>query len=170
MKTKKIITVTFAILYGLLTFLLFSDTLIVRIIETQKAYYLSETKNFEEITFRTNEWQQLNDKKEFKLHGHYYDVKSIKTDKHIVTATVIKDEFENLLHYLSKNIFPKNKKQKTLKHKRILPVCILHTDSDSILNIRKKNKNNFPHNSMHSKLLSQNIYRPPCYFGLVKQT
>jgi len=164
MKPKKTIILTFAILYGLLSFLLFSDTFFIKLIEIQKEYHLRESENFETMIFSIENWEKLDDKKEFKRNGQYYDVKKIKVGDKKVTATVIKDEYENFLKYVSKNIFPKNKKQKNSKQKRILQASILYSATHSIQNFKANIKHNYPNNIMCSKLLPQNIYRPPRLF------
>lgn len=161
MKSKKIIIITFAILYGLLSFLLFSDTFFIHLIEVQKAYYLKKSDKFENITFSLQYWQKLENKKEFKLHGHYYDVKRIKIDKDKITATVIRDDYENLLKYVSKNILPENTKQKGVKNKRFFPACIFSTASITIMLQKKESTFHFFYNSTYSELLLRRLYRPP---------
>jgi len=162
MPLKKTLILTFAILYGLFSLLLFSDSLIIRLIETQKAYYLQRNENFKEITFTLQEWKKLENKKEFKIGNNYYDVKKIKVRNNKITTVVIMDEYENALKYISKNIFPKNIKHKTSKNKQIFPICILDSGWKPFFLFNKVATVNFFHSTTYFKLHSQTIYRPPC--------
>lgn len=161
MKPKKTIILTLAILYGLLSFLLFSDSFFIQLIKIQQHYYLKESKKFEKMSFSLQHWQNLENKKEFKLQGHYYDVKKIKIDRDKVTATVIRDEYENILKYVSKNIFPKNKEEKTSKNKRPLLIGVISTVNSPTFHFKKESSNCFFYINTYFKLLHRKIYRPP---------
>nr|WP_294936338.1 hypothetical protein [uncultured Flavobacterium sp.] len=153
---------TVAILYGLLSFLLFSETLIVQLIEAQKEYYLNESKNFEQFDFSIKDWESLQDKKEFQRDGHYYDVKKISIDKNKVTVTVLKDEFENLLNYIAKNIFPKNKKSKTSKIKLKLEIYLPKITSSTSKNQLTPIEHNYYYSSKVLIPHASCVFRPPC--------
>lgn len=161
MKPKKTIIITLAILYGLLSFLLFSDSFFIHLIKIQQHYYLKESKRFENMTFSLQHWQKLENKKEFKLHGHYYDVKKIKIGRDKIIVTVIRDDYENILKYVSKNIFPKNKEQKASKNKRPILYCVIATINNPTFHFKKENTPCFFYNNTYFKLLHRKIYRPP---------
>jgi hypothetical protein len=162
MNPKKILIVMIAVLYGLLSLLLFSETLIVQLIEAEKAYYLKESKNFKQITFTQQDWESLEDKQEFKLKGHFYDVKKIAVSKNKITVTVLKDDYENLIKFISKNISPKNKKSKALKGKRNFEVCSLQIIPTVFPLIKKNIKQRYYYYITHSNPYTTTIFHPPC--------
>lgn len=162
MPLKRTVIITFAFVYGLLSLLLFTDNLLLQLIQTQKAYYLEKTENFEQLTFTFQNWNRLKNKEEFRIGNNYYDVKQIKISRNKVIAIVINDEYENMLEYISKNIFPKDKNDKTSKNETYYPLWISYYCWDSIVSYSVTSRTVFFYRSGHFKLLSKKLYRPPC--------
>lgn len=162
MEVKKIIIVTVAILYGLLSFLLFSETLLIQLIEAKKEYYLSESQNFYQFNFSKQGWERMEDKKEFIHKGDYYDVKKVCILKDNVKVTVLKDDYENLLKFVAKNISPKNKKHKASKLKRVFEVYIPKTAVATPKEIPANIEHNYYYISSDITSHLPGIFRPPC--------
>lgn len=162
MLIKRTVIITFAFLYGLLSLLLFTDNLLLQLIETQKAYYLEKTENFENITFTLQNWNSLKNKEEFRIGNNYYDVKKIKLNGNKVIVVVINDEYENVIKYISKNIFPKDKKHNTPKNEHFHPLWISDYEWESIIPYSLISRAVFFYRSGYIKLHSKNLYRPPC--------
>lgn len=162
MRSRKIAILSVAIIYGLLSFLLFSETLITQLIELRKAYYVSESQNFEHFEFNMSTWKKLQDKKEFIYKGDYYDIKKTSITGNSVSVTVIKDEYENILKYIYKNISPKHKKQKGFKVKRIPEVYISKLTIDIPIKPDENPKHNYFYLSRVMYPHATSIFRPPC--------
>lgn len=162
MTPKKTIILAIAILYGLLSFLLLSETFIMRILEAKRDFHIKQSQNLKEITFLKENWDKIPNKKEFKLGSTYYDVEKIMIDKKKVHVTVIKDEYENVIKYISKNISPKNKKSKDLKNKNTYDICLHTPHFKQILIVYQNIRNNFPPETEFKSTPLQKGFRPPC--------
>lgn len=162
MTLKKTIILSIAILYGLLSFLLLSETFIMHLLEAKRDFHIQQSQNLKEITFLKENWNKIPNKKEFKLGNSYYDVKKIETEAKKVRVTVIKDEYENVIKYISKNISPKNKKSKALKSKNTYDVCLHTTFSKQPLLVYQNVQNNFPPVKDFKSTALQKGFRPPC--------
>lgn len=162
MVLKKSITTCVAILYGLLSLLLFSETFILQLLEAKKEYCLNLSQNVKEINFSKKNWEKIDNKTEFKFKNHYYDVKKITTNQNKVTVIVVQDDYENLIQYLTKHIYPKNKKSKPLKNKKNFYLCCSKTQFEKNATAIKKIQNNYPLPQLYSKQPVKKIFHPPC--------
>ncbi len=162
MTFRKTIILAIAILYGLLSFLLLSETFIMRILEAKRDFHIQQSQNLKEITFLKENWDKIPNKKEFKLGNSYYDVKKIATGAKKVRVTVIKDEYENVIKYISKNISPKNKKSKALKNKNTYDICLHTPHFKQTLIVCQNIQNNFPPITEFKSTHLQKGFRPPC--------
>lgn len=167
MKPRKIILLALSILYGFLSLFLFSESLIVQLIEIEKEYYINESRNFEQLTFTKEQWLQYEGQSEFQIQGKYYDVKGVRTTDEKVTVTVVMDEYENLLKYIAKNIGPKGKKGKNSKNsknsklKLLFDVCLDKTPISSGVCQLKVKEHKFFYVLPSFKLEQHSIFRPP---------
>lgn len=162
MTSRKTIILSIAILYGLLSFLLLSETFIMHLLEVKRDFHIKQSQNLKEITFLKEEWNKLANKKEFKLAGAYYDVKKIKSGSKKVQVLVVKDEYENAIKYISKNISPKNKKSKALKNKNTYDVCLHPPFLKQPLFVYQNVQNNFPPVKDFKSTAPKKGFRPPC--------
>jgi hypothetical protein len=107
--TKNIIIFTIASFYVLQLFFVFSGVLINYIQEVRYQLSISQSLLIENKEIEISEWNLLENQKEIKIDGVFYDVKSYKTDSKKVHLVLIKDATESNFRIIIQSLFKKSK-------------------------------------------------------------
>lgn len=87
----------------------FSGDLIQKIQAVRYQNQIDKTKKREVLVFSTKEWESYNNVKEIKYKNNFYDVISYQVINSKISATVVKDKFENETRVVISQIFNKHK-------------------------------------------------------------
>ena len=111
---NKIFIVVFAVLFGIVSPLLLTESFIENCNNLRRNYIVAEKQSSETIEIATKQWNKLYNKKEIFYKNDYYDIKNVVHNKGITTAILIKDRFEKIVKI---SINQKaSKKEKTKKN------------------------------------------------------
>ena len=104
-KIKYISILSIALFYILQLCIIFSGALIENIQQIRYQNQIAKTHISEEKILTLREWNTLDNKKEIKIHGTYYDVIDIKITPSKVILKVVKDDFESELRISMQRLF-----------------------------------------------------------------
>ncbi len=166
-KIKYISILSIALFYILQLCIIFSGALIENIQQIRYQNQIAKTHISEEKILTLREWNTLDNKKEIKIHGTYYDVIDIKITPSKVILKVVKDDFESELRISMQRLFNTKNLTSTDKKK-----CFNFYNYLSIIEIQKSkcivflgtiytNPNCF-HIQGKTNTIVESIYRPPC--------
>lgn len=166
-KLKYISILSIALFYILHLCILFSGALIENIQQIRHQNQIAKTHIAEQKILTIEEWNTIDNEKEIKIHGIYYDVINFKVTPYKVIVKVVKDDFESELRISMQRLFNNKSLPSTDKKKCFDFYNYLSTiekqknESPSFLSSIETNPNSFFIQKETNTFISS-IYRPPC--------
>jgi hypothetical protein len=153
------------LLYSLFL-LVFSTEIIIKEYMNVRREMRIESPNLEHVKtllISKRFWNDLKNKKEFRVNETYYDLISFKEKKNTIVARVVVDDFEIVLRKTAQNLMKKNSKNK--KNYSSISISVLPNDTfemnllDPFCNREIIDRITLNHDDN----FANNIFQPPCY-------
>lgn len=161
MPCRKIKLSILIICYCNFLLLLSSETLISDFQKARRNLIVASENTSETLFISIKEWKTISDQKEFQYKGAFYDAKSIVHQKNRVKISVVKDEFEQTIASLSKQIHTKNKKSQSISGKKNI-VLYYYPSEAKTKTIKSTTRNHFRiYTNFYKPNYSLFLFRPP---------